>query len=159
MEQKEPLYYQFRFIWGILTVIYLILYGIYWLGALIGVFPYFMYFIGLFVPFGFWNTLASIHSGKIIITATLLIFSLSYADKFARKFLITNPFKRILLNLLWLLLLTALIDFILWGTWPEGHVAVPFTKHAEMTCLKCRRVSLLICGARLAPVALHRIAA
>lgn len=116
MQNKEPFYYHFFFTWTVLTLIYLLGY--------ISSFPggFFVYVVGLFVPFGFWNIFASF-SVKGIITFPLLIFSFYKADAQAVRLNITTLFKRVVFNLVWLLLLTIVIDLVLWGTWASlGNV-------------------------------------
>ena len=111
MEHKEPIYYRFWFSWVVLTLLYLGL----------GDIPIFAFLVGLFVPFGFFNTMLSL-SIKGVLTFPLLILSLYYADSVARTLQITNPFKKLVFNLVWLLILTLVVDLILSYGWQSLYL-------------------------------------
>ncbi|MDO8566560.1 MAG: hypothetical protein Q7R58_00205 [bacterium] len=72
--------------------------------------------LGMFVPFGVWNTIMSF-STQGLITFPLLVASLFGADNIASNLQITGLVKRQLFNLVWLLLLTLAVDFVIWGKW------------------------------------------
>src|SRR3989344_6115999 len=113
MEYKDPFYNYFWFPWIVLTILYIVLSSSV---------PIVGYFIGLFVPFGFFNVIFSFISYSGLVTFSLLLFSLFAADSFALKLKIRNPLKRVVLNLVWLFLLTFAVDFILYGQWESLNV-------------------------------------
>jgi len=81
--------------------------------------------VGMFVPFGIWNTLASF-SSRGLITFPLLIVSLFYADRVAAKILVPDGFVKIVFNLVWLLVLTLAVDYVIYGTWQSLQVLLNF---------------------------------
>lgn len=115
MKQKDSFYNHLWFLWIVLTSIYL-LSGITHLNNWVtGLF-------GLFVPFGIWNTYASITLNGLL-TFPLLLLSFWGADAIALKLKITNFFTRALFNLVWLLVLTLAVDLILWnGQWMSLNI-------------------------------------
>lgn len=126
MQNKEPIYNHFSFVWLTLTAAYLIVplllytvvYPIVGFSTVVGTLPG---AIGLFVPFGFFNLMASLSSFGIV-TFGLLVASLFVADPLATKLNILSPVPRLLYNLIWLLLLTACVDLILWGWWASASI-------------------------------------
>jgi hypothetical protein len=85
--------------------------------------------VGLFVPIGPFNLVASIHGGSEVRTqhAWLITFPLTVgvfvlADFVANKWKIPM-FLRVGYNLLVLLAVTAAVDFILWHEWKSWNLA------------------------------------
>lgn len=119
MEHKDRTYNHFWFVWIVLTFLYITLF-------LAGTLPYIPLtaFIGLFVPFGFWNVALAFSSLKVFIVIPLLGLSLYYSDFFAFKFGITSSFKRLVFNLIWLFFLTLVVDLVLSGKWMSLHLLI-----------------------------------
>ena len=110
---------RFSFCWFILTLFYL---AVYFLNIQIvaGV-------VGLFVPYGVWNsimTFGSISNYNFFPVVTFLLFigTLFYADRFATYAGISRPGAKIMYNLLLLLALTLIIDISIWGEWMSWSV-------------------------------------
>lgn len=110
MEQnmKYPFYLQLWFWWISLTIFYIL--GSFSLeNQQININTSFLNFIGLFVPIGIWNF---IFGGYLIIP---LIAVVVYGEKYLKK--IPNPIVKIISNLFVLLVLTFVVDMIIWGEW------------------------------------------
>jgi hypothetical protein len=83
---------------------------------------YFAGVTGLFVPYGFFNstaTLSLLLKGNVIvlIPLALLIFCLIKSEWMLSRLNISSPWLRVILNLLVLLVLTLLTDLAIWGKW------------------------------------------
>ena len=107
--QKEPIYNHIFFPWLVLNLL-----------SFVFIFnsQHLAQFIGLFVPFNFGYgeyLLAFLVSLKGFAAFFLLIVSFVYADRLALKLKIIDPLKRLLYNLLWLFLLTLIINLLMWG--------------------------------------------
>lgn len=113
--KKYSFYNNLWFIWLFLTAVYILTWR-YSDNFLIG-----NRFIGIFVPFGYWNTAASISLAGLI-TFPLLFGSLFFAERIADKIKIPNQIHKIFFNLLWLFLLTMLVDYIIWGNLASFNV-------------------------------------
>jgi hypothetical protein len=81
--------------------------------------------IGMFVPFGIWNTPSSF-SWRGAITFPLLVVSLFCADWVAAKIHVPDGFVKIVFNLFWLLVLTFAVDYVIYGTWQSLQLVVHF---------------------------------
>jgi hypothetical protein len=86
------------------------------------------FFIGMFVPFGFLNTLTSFAYdtapvGTILpigfLTVPLLAAVVFWGDKIARKMGMVTYAKKIAFNLIVLLTLTFIVDFSIYQKWPS----------------------------------------
>ncbi len=95
-------------------------------------------FIGLFVPIGLNNFPIVLSAGITLLEGhpiakllgagigmLILIFCLIFMERFLRK-LSLNPFAKIFVNLLILLLLTALIDFLTFKEWTSFMILLGY---------------------------------
>ena len=102
--------------WLVLTLVYIV--------TMFASFPLYGV-LGIFVPFGIWNTLFSL-SWRGAITFPLLVASLFCADWVAAKIHIPDGFVKIVFNLIWLLILTFMVDYIIYGTWQSLQLMLHF---------------------------------
>ena len=82
-------------------------------------------FVGMFVPFAFWNIIFTfgVHSpiGLGIFSLVLLIVALFTIDKLGSYWDIKG-YTKILLNLIVLFILTVITDFSIWGHWNSLNI-------------------------------------
>ena len=79
--------------------------------------------LGLFVPYGIWNTLflGNIFEGNFMPLVGLVAFValLFTADRMARALKIDGDIPKILFNLALLFAITLIVDFSIHGEWPS----------------------------------------
>lgn len=112
---KYPLYAQFWFVGLIITFVYINL-----------SLPSLDYnskefaitnFIGLFVPFGIWNSVYAFTSLSALLSIPLMIFSILFADRIATGLNIKSVVIKLIFNLVLLFIITFLVDFLIWDKW------------------------------------------
>ncbi len=146
MQEKIYIWAELWFIWLVLTLIYVVPQVLSGGDSENSV----TYLIGLFVPYGVWNTggffsgLGILFSSGLgffssfnsifnfyfylgflrILLPIILIILLKYNNKMM-SFLRDEPIIKLILNLLILLTFTALVDFVTWGGWCSLSLAFP----------------------------------
>jgi len=100
--------------WFVVTIIYIV--GGLFLGGNSGGALLPVYIVGMFVPFGLGNTLASF-SPIGLLTIPLVVGSFYAADRIAIKLNIVRVFQKTIFNLLWLFFLTLVVDLLIWHHW------------------------------------------
>ena len=127
MENKNPIWSRLWLIWMSSTALYLALY-FYAIETKDFVISHLAGVIGLFVPFGFWNTAMALDNSEEnyffrISTLLVTLLVIFFGDKLLSKFTALNPLSKIIVNLIVLGALTYLVDMILWGEWLSGSLA------------------------------------
>ncbi len=130
---KHPLWSRLWVNWLVLTGFYLILCFWSYLSAS-PVASRLGGWVGVFVPYGFWNavstlrpfnsSISSVSSILIIILAILSVIVVFSGDKIMDRILprsLTSG-ARIIINLIILLALTFLVDMVIWHTWASGEL-------------------------------------
>lgn len=114
------------FWWFVLTLVYVlsILSGaLKGLDGSANLFNRFTAFIGLFVPFGFFNFLFSIQMGFLVATFPIFIFGMIITEHY-KKSSDSGVFKSIILNLVTLFVITFIVDIILWSGWNSWFIFI-----------------------------------
>jgi hypothetical protein len=109
---KYPLYAQFWFVGLIITFVYINLSLDYTLKDL-----YITRIMGLFVPFGIWNSVYAFTSLSALLSIPLMIFSILFADRIATRLNIKSVVIKLIFNLVLLFIITFLVDFLIWHKW------------------------------------------
>lgn len=81
-------------------------------------------FLGLFVPIGFFTAAFEIVGNltfRAVFALIIFVLTLIYTDKILYKFNF-SPALKIFLNFIILLLLTLIIDVIIWGRWESWKI-------------------------------------
>ena len=123
---RYPWYAKFFVAWLSLTVIYLaLIFG----GIFGGVTARTLFgFIGLFVPYGFWNGLLTISSFRaqfkplVILTFLISLCCLFFTDFLTRKLGVKSLYAKVFINLVILFILTIIVDYSIWGKWASLDV-------------------------------------
>jgi hypothetical protein len=132
MEQSEKWYMRIWVWWAVLTAVYLAMFfsaKLFSYGSLlISAWNTLTFFIGLFVPFGWFNTLGALWTSTelgsptlptAVITAPLLLTVIFLGDRVSREIGVTTLWWKIVFNLIVLITLTFIVDFTIYQKWPS----------------------------------------
>jgi hypothetical protein len=101
-------------LWILTTGLYLLIYWSFG-GLNISSYPlfYFIRFLGLFVPFGFFSVLGVLEKPLVWV---IFFGGIILSDFISEQLKLTTP-KRILVGLFFLFIITMCADLIIWGNW------------------------------------------
>ncbi len=109
---EYPLYSQFWFIGLVITFVYINL-SLDYNSKEFAI----THFIGLFVPFGIWNSIYAFTSLRALFSIPILIFSIFFAERLSMKLKIKSTLAKIVFNLIMLFITTFLVDILIWHKW------------------------------------------
>lgn len=107
---NESIYFKFWFTWLVVTAVYIILQ--------LSEF-YLAYWLGFFVPIGFFGFVETIitKSPDGFIGIFIVLLSVLFVDKFFSRFQIRSNIKRVAFNMCFLFVLTIIVEFIMFHEW------------------------------------------
>ncbi len=130
VSKKPPVWNTLWFLWLTTTVLYLIIFMTYGISyGIADLLPFrFIYYpltisvigviVGLFVPFGLYNFTMLYGQSPLLLLmfAIILVLMMVYNNKMLKSF-VDRPRLKFFINLFILVLLTLVVDLLLWGDW------------------------------------------